>query len=179
MTATPPPPGARSRASRGPRALALTALVAACAAPPDTEDRAIVPPLRGQASIEAWLDAGYYQAWTCEPAAHDAVAPSPHGRVRVCGNPIVTAAGPAQVDAALVLELVDGGAVVGRGAQRHTRSGRDGATWYWYLQVPATSETVHDATGLAADGWGFEGPAQTYCSACHATAADFVFTVPR
>jgi hypothetical protein len=141
----------------------------------------------GQDAIEAWFDAGHYLGWTCEPAAHDAQAPSPHGRVRQCANPI-TASDPLGMDlrdAALVLELTDEtGAIVGRGAQRHTGDGADGASWYWYMRVPATSETVHDAGGLAADGWGFDGPAATYCSGCHATAGatqpghDFVFEAP-
>jgi hypothetical protein len=43
---------------------------------------------------------------------------------------------------------------------------------------------VATAGGLAADGWGFEGPAQTYGSACHRQPGasqpehDFVFVVP-
>jgi hypothetical protein len=157
---------------------ALVVVVAACAAPAEVDDPALVPPLDGQAAVEAWLDAGHYQAWRCQPAAHDAIAPSPHGRVRVCANAIA-AAGVARVDASLALEIVDAaGAVVGRGVQRHTRPGDDGATWYWYLRVPPTSATAHDDTGLAADGWGFEGPPRDYCAACHAQAPGLVFTVP-
>ncbi|HEX4423653.1 MAG TPA: hypothetical protein VH165_37340 [Kofleriaceae bacterium] len=163
--------------------------IAACAPPSTADDPDVVPPVLGQAAIEAWFDAGHYLRWACEPAAHDAAAPSPHGRIRLCANPIATGdpLGVAQIDAALVLEIVDpGGAIVGRGAQRHTRTqtggvadgSADGSDWYWYMRVPADSATVHDASGLAADGWGFEGPPQTYCSACHQMAPDLVFAMP-
>ena len=48
----------------------------------------------------------------------------------------------------------------------------------------AAAALVVTAGGLAADGWGFEGPAQTYGSACHRQPGasqpehDFVFVVP-
>jgi cytochrome c553 len=162
-------------------------VLAACAAPRNIDDPAIVPPVLGRDAIEAWFDADHYQQWTCEPAAHDARAPSPHGRVRLCANPIAAGdpRGVDALDASLVLEIRDAGdAIVGRGAQRHTGDGQDAASWYWYMRVPPTSATVHDASGLAADGWGQEGPAATYCSACHGAAGrdspgrDFVFAVP-
>lgn len=197
MTATPPPAGEPStprpgadRAGHAACALAACALaalaLAACAPPRDVDDPAVVPPVLGSGAIEAWFDAGHYQRWTCEPAAHDALAPSPHGRVRLCANPIAAGdpRGVDALDASLVLEIRDGDAIVGRGAQRHTGDGQDAASWYWYLRVPEASATAHDASGLAADGWGQEGPAATYCSACHGTAGrgqpgrDFVFAVP-
>lgn len=164
----------------------MLAALAACAAPVTADDPDAVPPILGRDAIEAWFDAGHYQGWRCEPAAHDATAPSPHGRIRLCANAIA-AADPGGVDArdaSLVLEILDGAAIVGRGAQRHTGDGSDAASWYWYMRVPPTSATVHDATGLAADGWGQEGPAATYCAACHIAAGagqpgrDFVFSLP-
>ncbi len=168
-------------------ALAAALAITACAPPSQADDPAVVPPVLGHDAIEAWFDAGHYQQWTCEPAAHDALAPSPHGRVRLCANPIAAGdpRGVDALDASLVLEIRDAGdALVGRGAQRHTGDGQDAASWYWYMRVPPTSATAHDASGLAADGWGQEGPAATYCSACHDTAGrdqpgrDFVFAAP-
>lgn len=186
MTATPRPAGARSIAS------AITALaITACAPASDADDPDVVPPVLGQDAIEAWFDAGHYLRWTCESAAHDAPAPSPHGRVRLCANPIATSdasgagTGVDRIDAAVVLEILDdAGQIAGRGAQRHTRDGADAEAWYWYMHVPPASATVHDAGGLAADGWGFEGPPATYCGDCHRAAGatqpghDFVFVVP-
>jgi hypothetical protein len=193
MTATPPPAGEPSTRRPGAdrrsaiRALAIAIALAACAPPVQVDDPAAVPPILGRDAIEAWFDAGHYRRWTCEPVAHDAVAPSPHGRVRLCANAIAASdpRGVDALDASVVLEIMgDGDAIAGRGAQRHTGDGQDAASWYWYLRVPPTSATAHDASGLAADGWGDEGPAATYCSACHAAAGtdqpghDFVFSVP-
>lgn len=151
-------------------------------------DPDLVPPVTGQADIEQWFTEGHYQAWTCEAQSHPADAPSPHGRVRLCSNPIVHPDTPGEhpVDSALVIEIHDlTGAIVGRGAQVHTSSGTEGLDWYWYMHVPDDSMTPHDATGLAADGWGFDGPAADVCSACHAMAGsagheghDFVWVVP-
>jgi hypothetical protein len=151
----------------------VLAAIAGCAAKSDADDPALVPPLLGEDSIEAWFAEGHYQAWTCEAMPHAAIAPSPHGVVRQCINPIAElSTGDVQaIDASLVLEIVDaGGAVVGHGAMRHTRGGMDPEDWYWYMHVPADNATTHDATGLAADGWGFEGPPMTYCGACHQAA---------
>lgn len=141
-------------------------MLAACAPKPNADDPRAVPPLDGDDAIAAWFEAGHYLAWPCEPMAHDA---PPHGRMRVCANAIamqdVTA-----VDASVVAELVDDTGIVGRAAQRHTGGEATGDAWYWYLR---------DASGLAADGWGFEGPARDACAACHQTAAtDFVFVLP-
>ncbi len=153
-------------------ALFIASAVAACAAPSTADDPARVPPVLGQDAIEAWFAAGYYLRWTCEDPRATA-APSPHGAIRRCTNPIAAAAGVDAIDAALVVELQDGGgAITGRAAQRHTRPELSGEAWYWYLR---------DATGLVADGWGFEGPPQTDCAACHQRAGqdlpgqDYVF----
>ena len=158
----------------GVSAFALTALVvAACVPPSGEDDPAQVPPVHGAESIEAWLATGAYLAWACEPARHPAFDPSPHGIVRVCTNALAADETPAEhhVDASLVIEIYDdAGNLVGHGAQRHTISGHDGSSWYWFMRVPPTSATKHDATGLAADGWGFDGPALTLCSECHRQA---------
>lgn len=185
MTATRPPAGARSSAASA--ALAAALAIGACAPASDADDPAVVPPLAGQEATEAWLAEGHYLAWTCQPAPHDPIALSPHGRARACANPVAASLGPARVDAAYVLEIFEGAAAApaGHGVQRRTLDGDDGDAWYWYMRVPPASATIHDATGLAADGWGFgDGPAATYCTPCHRSAgngqpgAAFVFVVP-
>ena len=148
----------------------------------------VAPPVTGQADIEQWFSEGHYQSWVCEPASHAADSPSPHGRVRLCANPIIHPDSPGEhpLNSAMVIEIRDNsGALVGHGAQVHTSPGTRGLNWYWYMQVPLDNMTPHDATGLAADGWGYDGPAADVCTACHIMAGttgheghDFVWVVP-
>jgi len=181
MTVTPPPAGARSIASAFAAALAL----AACAPASDTDDPHLVPPVTGGGSIEAWFAAGYYLAWTCEPALRDPIGSSPHGDVRTCANALAESSTD-KLDASLVLEIADDtGAIGGFGSMRRTAAGSDGDVWYWYMRVPLDNATAHDAVGVAADGWGFGAdPAADYCTPCHRTAgdgqagSDMVFVVP-
>ena len=172
---------------RSPGAMCAFASAVACARPASLDDPHVVPPVTGQAAITAWFDAGYYRAWQCEPTPHPAFMPSPHGTIRVCANPIVAGGGEGErpVDAALALEIVDArGAIVGHGAQRHTAPGTTGESWYWFMTVPPSSATPHDASGLAADGWGLDGPEHDVCSMCHEEAGivgpghDFVWALP-
>lgn len=173
-------------------ALAVASSVAlaagGCAVDHEGDDPVVVPPVEGAESIEAWFATGAWKGWQCESSSHPAFDPSPHGHVRVCANPIAHAAagtaGEYPPDASMLLLVDRGGVVSGFGAQRHTSAGSGADSWYWYLRVPEGSATVHDATGLAADGWGFEGPAKDYCGACHGLAGhdhpghDFLWTVP-
>ena len=163
----------------GALALVLGALVAACtadedhAARADSDDPRVVPPTQSEQAIVDWLAAGYYvtPGWTCEPTPHAAFTPSPHGEVRICANPLAEPDPPAEhaVDSAYVIEIYAGSASVpaGHGVLRHTNEGHDPDSWYWYMHVPADSNTTHDANGLAANGWGLDGPARDYCGACH------------
>jgi hypothetical protein len=143
------------------------------------------PPM-GRADVEAWLSMGLYKQWKCEPSAHDARAPSVHGKNRICSNMVLSAAGagPFPLNAASVKELYDdtGSMIVGYAVQRHTTTGTTGASWYWYERVPANSMAPHDANGVVADGLGNSGPAMTICVGCHSAAGpshsghDMVFT---
>ncbi len=139
-------------------------MLAACAPTSGADDPAAVPPID---DIERWFAAGHYLAWPCETMPHDSAA---HGRIRVCANAIAMTTVDA-IDASLVAELVDAtGAVTGYAAQRHTAADATGDAWYWYLR---------DASGVVADGWGFDPtPARDVCAACHQTANDFVFVTP-
>jgi hypothetical protein len=182
MTAIQKPTGARSIAS------AFALVLSACAVPvPDRDDPEVVPPIGGDA-IEAWFQAGHYFGWYCEPKAHTAIAPAPHGSVRVCANPIAEQ-NPAEqhrMDTAIVLEIYDtSGVVVGRGVQRRTSDRPEPDAWYWYMRVWQPSATKDGKIGVLADGWGYEGPAKSECTTCHHLAGgssypgrDFVFVVP-
>lgn len=146
------------------------------------------PPTTGMADVEAWLSQGSYKSWACEPAAHAARSPSPHGMNRICSNTLLSAAGSGEypVDSAAVKELYDnvGQSIVGYALYRHTVAGTTGSAWYFYERVPQSSDVPHDANGVVADGIGSSGPAQTICVSCHQAAGsdaahsghDFVYT---
>lgn len=153
--------------------LALCAPLAACTdAPtsPTTGDRLDAPqlPPRGAADLDAWLAAGYYKDWHCEPTPHAARAPSPHGTNRICSNDAIataTGTGAYPVGAAAVKELYDeaGASVAKRAVYRKLADGTDGSNWYWFEGDRATAAV--DGAGVAA------------CVGCHAHAErDFVFT---
>jgi hypothetical protein len=153
-----------------------------------TSSAAQNPPTSGQADVKAWLATGAYKAWKCEPAAHDARSPSPHGKNRICSNAVLSAhgAGEYPVDSAAVKELFDdeGKNIVGYAVYRHVKAGTTGDTWYWYETVPLASPAPHDANGVVADGLGGAGPAKSICVGCHSAAGvdadhpghDFVYT---
>ena len=132
----------------------------------DRIDQPQLPP-RGSNDLTAWIDAGYYRAWNCEPEAHAARAPSPHGRNRICSNDVLgasTGPGPYPVGSAAVKEIFDSsGAISIYAAYRKVADGDGGDTWYWF-------EGTRD--DVAANGQG-EGA----CTGCHSHAPrDFVFT---
>lgn len=133
------------------------------------------PPSSGRADIEAWLAAGHYRAWHCEPTPHASRAPSPHGLNRICSNDALSGAagdGPYPVGAAAVKELYGSpGAVTGVAVYLRVAEGSGGANWYWYERI---------GTRGVADGLGSSGTARTICVGCHASAPrDFVFTHVR
>lgn len=146
------------------------------------------PPITGREDIEAWLAAGYYNQWACEPDAHDPRSPSPHGPNRICSNARASAAGAGEypVDSASVKELFDdaGENVVGYAVSRHVSAGTTGGTWYWYERVPLDSPVPHDANGVVVSGLGDSGVALDVCVGCHQLAGsdpehsghDFVYT---
>lgn len=117
------------------------------------------PPM-GDADLFQWLEAGHYKKWSCEPAPHDARAPSPHSKNRVCSNAKLSAAGVGEypVDSASVKELFDatGTMMIGRDVARHVKAGTTEDTWYWYSRFGATVT----ADGIAAPR----------CNGCHSAA---------
>lgn len=164
--------------------LAFGLLLGACGddddgAGPGTPDAAVVSqtPPTGHDAVEAWLTAGDYKSWHCEPAVHEARSPSPHGFNRICSNDLVAAnvsgTGAWPMGAAAVKELyaAQDGAIIGYAVYlKQAADSADGANWYWYERVPLDSEAPHDANGVVADGTGGSGTAMTICVGCHAGA---------
>jgi len=139
--------------------------LSACSDGPRSDDPQL-PPDNG-ADVTTWLSHGYYKSWRCEPTGHDARAPSPHGRNRICNNDAVQhapATGPYPVGAASAKELLDDhDAITGYAVYRKLADGTDGANWYWFEIVNGT--TTGDGDGV------------TVCVGCHSQAPrDFVFT---
>jgi len=153
--------------------LAFTFGLAACGGDDDTTPGALDPqlPPTGATQVQAWLEAGLYLDWRCEAAGHDARAPSPHGRNRICNNDaLVAGSGPFAVGAASVKELLGSGdAVIGHAVYRKNAAGTDGSNWYWYEDMNGT---------VAVDGTGGSGVAKDVCVDCHSHAErDFAFTI--
>lgn len=133
-------------------------------------------PPQGRDALEAWLAAGYYRAWRCEPAEHAARSGSAHLANRICSNDLLAASngvGVFPAGVASVKELYDrvGGTLVGYAvAVKLQADSRNGAGWYWYERVRSS---------VYADGAGV-----SLCTGCHSTASsafapdsrDFVFT---
>jgi hypothetical protein len=128
-------------------------------------------PPEGDVPLQAWLAQAFYQSWSCQTAVHDAVAPSPHGRNRICSNDALAQAttSPWPVGAAAVKELYDANDTqVGFAVYRKAADGTDGANWYWYEKT--------NSDGIVADGRGGSGTPNTICVSCHSHADDFAFT---
>lgn len=140
------------------------------------------PPMGTDAEISAWITAGHYKSWKCEPAPHAARSPSPHGFNRICNNTALTstATGTYPVGAASVKELLvsDGGTeITGYAIGLKIVAGAStGASWYWYEKNEGT---------LIANGKGDKsGTESTVCTGCHTGAGsdamhsgrDFVYT---
>ena len=154
---------------RSGASLVLAVCAAAACAPADRDDDpTVVPPVFGADVLQPWLAAGFYKAdpWMCQTAPHPTSGLSPHGTSRTCRNPIASAAGSAAdwpVDSAWVTELYAGsGAQRGFTVMRRSEPDAGSASWYWFQEV--------DGAAPNADGWGFEGPPLTECSACHVMA---------
>jgi hypothetical protein len=157
---------------------AACAACAACAGPdagpdpsdpapdarPQSTDDPQLPP-QGHAALSAWLQAGHYRAWACEPAPHPARPPGAHGENRICSNAALAASadGPYPVGAASVKELYRSGAVAGYAVGVKIAAPAAGASWYWYEAV---------GSSVIADGVD-----RSLCSGCHASSPrDYIFT---
>jgi hypothetical protein len=145
--------------------------ISACADPGPTSvgdalDDPQVPP-QGSSDVITWIEAGFYEGWACEDAAHPPRAPSPHGQNRICSNDALAAStgdGPYPVGAAAVKELYDGaGSISLYAVYRKVVDGDGGSTWYWFEGTK--DDVIANGTG--------EGT----CVGCHSRAPrDFVFT---
>ncbi len=126
-------------------------------------------PARGNVDLHTWLDAGFYQSWSCEQAAHPARPGSGHGPNRICTNAQLSAAadgtGPYPVGAAAVKEVFDSnGNIRLYAVYRKVFDGTGGDTWYWYEGLPGN---------VIANGEG-----DSTCTGCHGRAPrDFVYTI--
>lgn len=135
-------------------------------------------PPQGVAAIEAWLEAGDYKSWSCEPSVHPSRAPSPHGFNRICSNDLISTRVAGSDDwpagAAAVKELyASASASSPAGYAVYLKTSADsagGANWYWYERVPIDSSAPHDGQGIVADGMGDSGPEKTICVGCHVAA---------
>ena len=125
-------------------------------------------PPQGHTPLKAWLAAGHYQTWACEPEAHPARPPGAHGTNRICSNAVLSASpdGTYPVGAASVKELIQNGRVTGFAVGLKLAAGDAASSWYWY-------EAYGDS--VIADGAN-----RGICVNCHAGAPrDYVFTHVR
>jgi len=137
---------------------------------PNAGDEQTPPTTGDAAAMKAWLDAGHYLSWPCEPEPHAARGPSMHGMNRSCSNDLVSAFGSGfderPAGSAAVKEFWDDGELIGRAAYVKTAAHSDqGESWFWYVQI--------DAMGAAplANGHASQDPvAKAACVACHAGA---------
>jgi hypothetical protein len=150
------------------RILVLVAGLAGCVDGAEmTDDPRQVPPLGGN-EIMAWLEAGTYNDWHCQPAPHPASEQSPHTANRICNNDALYEARDGEdvwpVGAASVKEVFRDNTIVAYAAYRKVDAEPGGDSWFWY---EGNRESV------AIIGQGAE-----VCVGCHTAAArDFVFTV--
>ena len=143
-----------------------------------------IPPASG-AQLDEWLADGFYEDWTCEPAAHASQLVA-QGRVRVCSNALLLdgpTSGDYHAGSASVKEILDdSNHVIGHAVALRGRPNPGATGWYFYARVQPGSEVMlgaaPDARGVVADGWGdAQGNAQFACAQCHARAPrDFVYT---
>lgn len=157
--------------------LIVIALLAGCGTdtqvagnPPDGADPQGDPqlPPQGHTPLKAWLEAGHYQAWTCEAEAHPARPPGAHGSNRICSNAALSASanGTYPVGAASVKELYQNGRVTGFAVGLKLAEGDAASSWYWYEAF---------GNNVIADGAN-----RGICVNCHAGAPrDYVFTHVR
>lgn len=113
-------------------------------------------PPQGKAAADAWLRAGHYKKWACEPMKMNPRPLGVHGPNRVCSNAILSAhtgPGPYPVGAAAVKEIFYGNRVGNYALAVKIKEGTTGAAWYWY--------EPGDLEGVGAGG----------CVGCHNKAA--------
>lgn len=126
-------------------------------------------PPRGAVDLPVWLEAGHYDAWSCESVAHPPRAGSGHGPNRICSNDALVAAadldGVFPPGAAAVKEVFDGdGGIAAYAVYRKLTETAGGASWYWF-------EGTRDDNVA-------NGPGDDTCTGCHGQAPrDFVYTI--
>jgi hypothetical protein len=139
------------------------------AGPPDAGDPVEQLPPQGKRAADAWLAAGHYKKWKCEPMKMNPRPLGVHGPNRVCSNALLSGhvgPGPYPVGAAAVKEIFYGNRVGNYAIAVKIKDGTTGASWYWY--------EPGDLEGVGAPG----------CVGCHSRAAqnggrDFVFIQVR
>jgi hypothetical protein len=137
--------------------------------PPVTAGPLEQTPPEGRAALDAWLAAGHYRSWACEPTIQNARPGGAHGRNRICSNALASGhgQGPYPVGAAAVKELYGAGdQPVGHAVAHKRTAGTRGSDWYWYERTGST---------IYADGVG-----TPLCTGCHSLAQqrggnDFVY----
>jgi hypothetical protein len=157
---------------------ALIGLFAACGDSDSSKSDDQTPPTSGRTDIEAWISAGSYKTWACEPTVHEARSPSPHGFNRICSNDVIAGAATGTAvwpkGSAAVKEIyasMTATAPVGYAVYLKTEAdSAAGANWYWYERVPADSTAPHDTNGTVADGKGGSGAPKDICVGCHGAA---------
>lgn len=153
-------------------------------------------PPRGARALNAWLVAGHYTQWACEPSIHPARSPGAHGHNRICNNAAMaeaaTGSGDWPAGAAAVKELYTSAAdTTPKGyavALKIDDDSASGAGWYWYEILRIDRDDLDDTSSVVADGPGDAGGAKSICIGCHAAAGsdadhtptpggrDFVYT---
>jgi len=126
-------------------------------------------PIGKIADMEQWVASGTYKSWACEPTPHSQTLTSPHGRVRICSNPLLAAStgNVHPVGAISFKELYAGSSLIGHAVGVKVKAGTTADTWYWYETINGTN--VANGTGLGV------------CENCHnaANATDRVFVRVR
>jgi hypothetical protein len=144
---------------------------------PNTPGDSETPATGSSQLVADWLASGAYRKWRCEPEAHEARSPSPHGKNRVCNNRKIAehGAGEFPVGSASVKEVFDDlGALHSYAIELKTSAGASQA-WIWYMQK---------GTNVLVNARGNQ-PEAADCNACHLAAGsdkahsghDFVYTI--
>jgi hypothetical protein len=126
----------------------------------DTKPTPATPPLTSVATIQEWLTTGVYKAWKCEAAPHAGTGSSPHGTVRVCSSPSISATttGSYPVGATSVKELYTGSNITGYALGVKVTEGAGASTWHWYETI--NGNVVANAVAAGA------------CEGCHSKASN-------
>jgi hypothetical protein len=133
--------------------------------PAPTPAPANVPPVGNAALTQEWIASGVYKTWACEPTPHAQTLNSPHGRVRICSNPLLAASTGSThpIGATSFKELYSGSTLSGYALGVKIKAGTTADTWFWYEVI--SGSTVANAAGAG------------ICEGCHngARATDRVF----